>query len=123
MSPLGATSTSDGALNASGPSPGTPGLPEGSNFWIGATVEPAHVLPPQRSNTHTLLPSRSMSTPMAMPQGRPSGSFAQPSSTLYGLGAAFGSAPVCAIDIGEDTASVANAAAARAPFIRNCHIA
>src|SRR5262245_40602768 len=134
MSPLGATTTSDGPLKVSGPSPATPGLPsvistfpselnlmtvwplplpplpsvtqtlpsrsanrpcgqlimpapklvtnlpEASNFWIGAIFEPSQVFAPHRSNTQTLVPSRSTSTPIACPHARPSGSFAQFSS-------------------------------------------
>src|ERR1700726_1866042 len=56
--------------------------PVASNFWIGAMLEPTQVLPPQRSNTQRLGPSRSMSTPIACPHIRPSGSFAQCSTTL-----------------------------------------
>src|SRR6516164_2345470 len=52
-------------------------LPEASNFWIGAIFEPSQVFAPHRSNTQTLVPSRSMSTPIACPHTRPSGSFAQ----------------------------------------------
>src|SRR6202030_3724662 len=65
--------------------------PVESNFWIGAMLEPTQVLPPQRSNTQRLEPSRSMSTPIACPHIRPSGSFAQCSTTLYGFGALLGS--------------------------------
>src|SRR5262249_3584995 len=35
-------------------------LPEASNFWIGAIFEPSQVFAPHRSNTQTLVPSRSM---------------------------------------------------------------
>src|SRR5207244_8616791 len=66
-------------------------FPFGSNFWIGLSGELAHVLLPQRSNTQTLLPSLSASTPIAEPILRPAGSCAQFSSNLYGLGAALGS--------------------------------
>src|SRR3982074_591113 len=62
-------------------------LPDESNFWIGATFEPVQVLEPQRSNTHTLLPSRSMSMLIAWPHTRPSGSCAQFSTARYGFGA------------------------------------
>lgn len=126
MSPFGATTTSDGELKVSGPSPAMPGLPSvistrpsgakwvtvcslpsvthrvpsgaanrpcgqlnspdpklttsrpvASNFWMGAMFDRWQVLPPQRSSTRTPVPSRSMSTPIAIPQRRPSGSFAQ----------------------------------------------
>src|SRR5215468_8356274 len=143
MSPFGATTTADGALNSSGPSPATPALPnisstfpsglnlntwwpvpslpnpsvthtlpsrstvspcgksrrpppklftsvpEASNLRIGGRFEPsqANGVPgfisegganaPQRSATHTLVPSGSIPTPLVEPQLRPSGSFAQ----------------------------------------------
>src|SRR3954447_16227176 len=143
MSPLGATTTSDGPCSIS-PSPGMPALPSvisalpsgvylmttaplpflalssltytlpsrstprpcgklnvpapklvrnlpaGSNFMIGATFELAQLFAPQRSKIHTLLPSRSTSTPIGAPIFLPSGSFAQLSSNLYGLGAELG---------------------------------
>src|ERR1041384_328230 len=54
--------------------------PDGSNFRTGARLEPAQVLSPQRSNTHTL-PLRSTSTALVEPQGRLS--FAQPCSAEY----------------------------------------
>src|SRR5271169_4985646 len=67
-------------------------LPVESNFWIGARLEAEQSSAvAQRSNTHTLLPSRSMSTPTAAPHLRPSGSFAQPSSSRKLCGAELGS--------------------------------
>ena len=42
---------------------------------------------PQRSATHTLVPSGSMSTPLVEPHVRPSGSVPQFSIARYGLGA------------------------------------
>ena len=56
-----------------------PKLPyDGPNFWIGLRldVEQSSAVA-QRSNTHTLLPSRSISTPTAAPHLRPCSSFAQ----------------------------------------------
>ena len=51
---------------------------------------------PQRSATHTLRPSRSMSTPLVEPHTRPSGIFAQFSIERYGLGSELVGAEVCA---------------------------
>src|SRR5262245_8751715 len=66
--------------------------PDASNVWMGAKLEAEQSSAvAQRSNTQTLFPSRSMSTPTAAPHLRPSASFAHPSSTRYGLGAPFGS--------------------------------
>ena len=46
MSPLGATTTSDGPLNVSGPSPATPGLPERhQDLAVGAELEDLLALP------------------------------------------------------------------------------
>jgi hypothetical protein len=54
-------------------------LPVSSNFMIGSSVDfEQSVADSQRSNAHTLLPSRSMSTPTTAPNFRRSGSFAQP---------------------------------------------
>src|ERR1043166_2035210 len=58
--------------------------PDGSNCRTGARLEPAQVLSPQRSNTHTL-PLRSTSTALVEPQGPLS--FAQPWSAEYTVGA------------------------------------
>src|SRR5438067_3116049 len=70
--------------------------PDELNFSSGATVDPSHVAPPQRSNTHTDLPSRSMSMPDAAPSFRPFGSWPNGSS-LYGFGSLLdGSAPTSA---------------------------
>src|SRR5262249_52756795 len=74
-------------------------LPDASNLRIGSSGEPsqANGCPgfmsdgganaPQRSATHTLVPSGSMPTPLVEPQLRPSGNFAQFSTDAYGLGA------------------------------------
>src|ERR1700733_4455840 len=64
-------------------------LPAASNLMIGARAEPAQELAPQRSATHTLVPSRSMSTALVEPHARPSGSVAQFSIERYGLGSEF----------------------------------
>src|SRR5262249_46797190 len=143
ISPFGAITTADGALNSSEPSPATPALPnvssifpsglnlntwwplpslpspsvthtlpsrstvspcgksrrpapklftsvpEASNLRIGGRFEPsqANGVPgfisegganaPQRSATHTRVPSGSMPTPMGEPKLQPFGSFAQ----------------------------------------------
>src|SRR5262249_30202369 len=73
--------------------------PLASNFMIGASGEQSQAngwpglnddggaKAPQRSATHTLMPSGSMSTPPVEPQVRPSGSLAQLSIDRYGLGA------------------------------------
>src|SRR5712675_1170558 len=161
MSPLRATATSVGALNISGPTPATPGLPsvsetlpsglnlmttwplplpavlsvahtlpwrstwnpwgwlkrpwpklatsfpEASNLSIGLSVELTQSLAPQRSNTQTLLPSGSISTPVTCPNLRPSGIFNQSASRRYGLGAPFGSADTCAKDTAPSPAVAA----------------
>ena len=52
--------------------------PEASNFKIGSRLEPAQLLSPQRSNTHTL-PLPSTSTALVDPQDL--FSFAQPCSS------------------------------------------
>src|SRR5512147_1996114 len=54
--------------------------PEASNSRTGARLDPAQVLAPQRSNTHTL-PLRSASTALVDPQDL--SSFAQPCSAEY----------------------------------------
>src|SRR6266540_1391562 len=73
-------------------------LPDASNLRTGARLEPSQAngcpgriwlggaKAPQRSPTHTLVPSRSMSTAEVEPQMRPSGIFAQFSIDRYGLG-------------------------------------
>src|SRR5271169_1525606 len=61
-------------------------FPEASNLSTGSRFEPAHVLAPQRSATHTLVPSGSIQTPAVEPQVRPCGIFAQFSMERYGLG-------------------------------------
>src|ERR1035438_5325220 len=61
-------------------------LPVASNFSTGSSVEPKQLFTPQRSATHTLLPSRSIATALVEPQVRPSGIFAHPSTVVYGLG-------------------------------------
>jgi hypothetical protein len=83
-------------------------LPDASNLRIGSSCDPsqANGTPgficdgaantPQRSATHTLRPSRSMSTPLVEPHTRPSGIFAQFSIERYGLGSALVGAEVCA---------------------------
>src|SRR3954462_15178348 len=91
-------------------------LPAGSNFMIGATFDLPQSLAPQRSNTHRLLPSRSTSTPIGAPILRPSGSFAQLSSILSGLGAGFGS-----LDCAK-TPEIANSAAAPAANARQARL-
>src|SRR5712691_5481998 len=99
-------------------------LPVASNFWIGARLEPEQSSAvAQRSKTHTLLPSRSMSTPIAAPHLRPAGSLAQPTSSRYGLGAALGSAPPCAWGRSSDNMNDAMMATASAQLIaRACHM-
>src|SRR5262245_46858130 len=65
MSPFGATSTADGALNSSGPSPATPGLPSViSTLPSGLNLNTWWPLPslPRPSVTHTL-PARSTCRP------------------------------------------------------------
>src|SRR5713101_2222287 len=96
-------------------------LPAASNFWIGARFEPEQSSAvAQRSKTHTLLPSRSMSTPIAAPHLRPAGSLAQPTSSRYGLGAALGSTPPCAWILSPDNANEATMASAQV-VPRACH--
>src|ERR1700674_5669847 len=99
-------------------------LPDASNFWIGARVEPEQSSAvAQRSKTQTLLPSRSMSTPTAAPHLRPWGSFAQPSSMRYGLGAALGSLPPCVKLLSPGIAIAATMAMPSAYRIRlACHM-
>src|ERR1700739_2324099 len=89
-------------------------LPVGSKWKIGARCESAQkVCFSQRSKAHMLLPSlRSTEMPNVAPQLRPAGSFAQPSSSRYGLGAALGSGLVCATDGAAQNAAVAITAAA-----------
>src|ERR1700752_1648533 len=92
-------------------------LPVGSKWKIGAKWDSAQkVCFSQRSNAHMLLPSlRSTDIPNVAPQLRPAGSFAQPSSWRYGLGAALGSGLPCANgDVGE-SANAARMAAVRRP--------
>src|SRR5579864_3511115 len=67
-------------------------FPEESNFKTGARLELAQEVPPHRSTTQMLLPSRSISALITCPQVRPSGSLAQFSTVRYGLGAEFVSA-------------------------------
>ena len=52
-------------------------LPDASNFVIGSMFESRRVLPPQRSNTQTLLPSRDRA-PNPAPQLRPSEAWPSP---------------------------------------------
>src|SRR6266436_6001325 len=66
-------------------------LPDASYLVIGSMFEFSQVLPPQRSNTHRLLPSLSSAKPGVDPKFRPIPCLAQPSSRRYGLGAEFGS--------------------------------
>src|SRR5215471_7407506 len=85
-------------------------LPDESNLRIGSRLDPSQAKgspdlncdgganAPQRSATHTLVPSRSISTPEVEPQVRPSGIFAQSSIERYGLGAEFVAAPDSAKD-------------------------
>ena len=61
-------------------------LPAASNFWIGSSLEPMQSARPQRSYTHTLLRSRSMSTLIDCPILRPSGAFEPAGLVLIGLG-------------------------------------
>src|SRR5215831_1654983 len=79
-------------------------LPVGSKCRIGSSVELAQLFAPQRSATHTLWPSLSISTALVAPQTRPSGSFAQPSMVRYG----FGGSP---ISCGMSSAAVRHRAA------------
>src|ERR1044072_8367249 len=153
MSPFGAVTTADGALNSSVPLPGVPALPrvisslpsglnlktwwplplrprpsvthtlpsrstcrpcgnrirpapkllsslpDASNLRIGSSVDSAQangapglicdggLASPQRSPTHTLVPSGSIATALVDPHFRPSGSCPQFSIERYGLGA------------------------------------
>ena len=48
-------------------------LPDASNFRMGATLDPTQSFAPHRSNTHTLVPSRSIVMPAVDPTLRPSG--------------------------------------------------
>src|ERR1700682_243585 len=95
-------------------------LPVASKWKIGGRVESPHnVCFSQRSKAHMLLPSlRSTEMPNVAPQLRPDGSFAQPSSSRHGLGAALGSGLVCADDGVDQTTIVAITAAASTPPIR-----
>src|SRR5215471_20753121 len=84
-------------------------LPDSSNLRIGSRLDPSQAKGspgfycvgganvPQRSATHTLVPSGSISTPEVEPQVRPSGNLAQLSIVRYGLGAEFVGVPVSAI--------------------------
>src|SRR5262249_10897962 len=85
-------------------------LPDASNLRIGSRLDPSQAKgspglycvgganAPQRSATHTLVPSGSISTPEVEPQVRPSGNLAQSSIERYGLGAEFVAAPDWAKD-------------------------
>src|SRR4030095_9745608 len=65
-------------------------LPDGSNLSRGATFDEAQaspwLAPPQRSNTQTLRPSRSISIAAVDPIVRPSGSLKWFATTWYGFG-------------------------------------
>jgi hypothetical protein len=64
-------------------------LPEASNLMTGSrSVRCTHapMLPPQRSATQTLVPSRSIATALVDPQIRPLGSLAQSAVVRYGFG-------------------------------------
>src|SRR4029077_18367910 len=86
--PAGAVRTPCGSTNIPAPKLAT-SLPEASNLRIGARFDPSQAngspgfrsdgsaKVPQRSKTHTLVPSGSISTPAVEPQVRPSGNFAQ----------------------------------------------
>jgi hypothetical protein len=93
-------------------------LPVGSKWKIGGRVESPHnVCFSQRSKAHMLLPSlRSTEMPNVAPQLRPAGSFAQPSSSRYGFGAALGSGLDCVNDGCAHTAIAAMTAAASTPL-------
>src|SRR5580704_4700706 len=94
-------------------------LPLASKWKIGARCESAQNLwVSQRSKAHMLLPSlRSTEMPNVAPQVRPAGSFAQPSSSRYGLGAALGSALTCPDDGAAHANMLATTAPASAPPI------
>src|SRR5207302_724018 len=93
-------------------------LPVESNLKIGARLESAqNVACSQRSKAHILLPSlRSTETPNVPPHLRPAGSFAQPSSSRYGFGAALGSGLTCANDGSAQNAIAAMTAPASRPL-------
>src|ERR1700739_753136 len=92
-------------------------LPVGSKWKIGGRCEsPQKVCFSQRSKAHMLLPSlRSTEMPNVAPQLRPAGSFAQPSSSRYGFGAALGSGLTCADDGVAHAKRLATTALASAP--------
>src|SRR5262245_52670697 len=162
MSPFGAVTTADGALNSSLALPGAPALPsvsrtlpsglnlntwwplpprprpsttqtlpsrsiwvpcgnrskpapkllsslpDGSNLSTGSRFEPPQPngwvmstrdggrASPQRSATHTLVPSRSIATALVEPQARPCGSVPQFSIERYGFGNELVGCAVCA---------------------------
>src|SRR5215475_8433173 len=85
-------------------------LPDASNLRIGSRLDPSHAKgsprlysvgganAPQRSATHTLVPSGSISTPEVEPQLPPSGILAPSSIERYGLGAEFVASPDSAKD-------------------------
>ena len=97
-------------------------LPVESNFNTGSSVDVRHEFVPQRSPTHTLVPSLSISTELVEPHVRPSGSLAQPSTVRNGLGRSFfalgvgACACVCAVAI----ARLATATAARGHEYLEC---
>src|SRR5581483_10381802 len=95
-------------------------LPVGSNFMIGATFDLLQLLAPQRSNTHTLLPSRSTSTPIGAPIFRLSESLVQLSSSRYGLGAEFGSCAYADTAVMALTAAMTAASCTRAFLLIPC---
>ena len=95
MLPSRSTCTPCGMANSPAPNAFTR-RPCASNLRIGATVESAHELPPQRSAIHTEEPSRSMSTPLTAPRVRPSGSCGQFRTSAYGLGRSFTGGAFCA---------------------------
>src|SRR5262245_59243627 len=63
-------------------------LPDRSNLKMGARFDSAQLRSPHLSKTQ-MLPSRSTSTADVDPHFLPSGYFAQPSSTRYGLSCAY----------------------------------
>src|SRR5665213_97340 len=111
-------------------------LPVGSKCRIGGRLESAQLSPPQRSNTQTLLPSRSTATAVVPPQVRPAGSWPKDVAAPYGSGKLMlGGALLCACAGTDGAATPATAAATKSiacviyridvpfswrPFTRSC---
>src|SRR6476659_7277774 len=91
-------------------------LPDGSNSRIGATLEPAHVLAPQRSKTQ-MLPAASRATALVEPHVL--FSFAHPFSAVYDVLAPGRPAPRLASFAHPPLTATATATATQTMIVRD----